>query len=258
MTTLYISLGKAGDIISNLSILHQRFVADKQKPNMLVAREFLPLLDRVPFVEAVDWPGSWMNLEGALLWAKQHYDKVIPLSVFGSNFPIEHRTSSFQLESYARAGCLEAWDRLHLAGIARGDKVQFKTPAILLADHSQSSPFMEKEDLYQLLKTSFPLHQIIRLADYKLPHLFDFLAWYDAADAIVCVDSAHLHLTSATSKPVAALTQDKPGKWHGSAFSRRFCFYCRYAEYGSRKAELVECLSDAIEGRSGVEILELN
>jgi len=258
VTTSYIALGKAGDIISCLPILRHHFVTKKEKPNVLTSRDYASLLDRVPFVNTEIYDGGWMDLEGAMIHAKRKHSKVIPLAVFGSDFPIQHKTSSFQLEAYERSGMLGMWDKLKLEGLAGGEGIQFKKPTILFADHSQSSPFMQKEDLFKLLVSSFPGFHIERLSNHKLPHLFDFLSWYDAAKAVVCVDSAHLHLSAATKKPVAALTQSRPEKWHGSAWSKRFCFYCRYSEYEQRRDELVECLRDKLESVTPLEIVELN
>lgn len=259
MSATYLNLGKSGDIISSLPILYAEWLETKIKPGLIVARQYASLLDRVTFINSHIYPGEWYDLKGALKWAKQKFNKVVPLSVFGKDFPVEHRTSSFQLETWKRAGKLEQWDSLSLSGLMNGDEaIAFKRPTILFADHSQSSPFFGKEDIHKLLTKEFPEHEILRLSTVKLPHLFDFLKWYDAAKAIVCVDSAHLHLSAATKTPVAALTQDRPSRWHGSAWSKRFCFYCRYSELEGRKAEFVEALRDAISGKIKPEMVEWN
>lgn len=258
MTSCFIALGKCGDIISTLPILHREFVTTKQKPCVVVSKQYAEVLERAPFINPVVYQGDWMDLSGALKFAKQKFDRVTVLSVFGKDFPMEHRTASFQLEAYERAGKLNLWDQLRLQGLSPVPRVKFEAQSILFADHSQSSPFLQKEDLFALLKESFPKHQILRLSSYKLPHFFDFVSWYDAADAVVCVESAHLHLSAATSRPVAALTMDKPSKWNGSAWSKRFSFYCRYSEYPNRKPELVECLLDAMNRKPKPEVVELN
>lgn len=253
-----IALGKNGDVLSALPIAHHHFVTDKKKPVMIVSKEYAHLLDRVPFVEAEVYPGPWTDLAGALKYAKRKYQKVSVLSTFGANYPVEHRCSSFQLEAYERAGMLKQWGRLKLDGLARGEPVKFPKSTILFADHSQSSPFLQKDDLFKLLKEQFPKHDILRLSEYRVPHLFDFLDWYEAAQALVTVETSHLHLSAATKTPVFALATDKPSRWNGSAWSKRFAFFCRYSEYDSRKVELIEAIKDALAGKKRAEVVELN
>lgn len=255
----FIALGKVGDIISVLGILQHEFRQTGAKPRVVTSKDYASLFDRVPFVDIDIFPGSWMDLTGALKYAKQRYSEVVNLSVFGKDFPIEQRTSSFQLEPYERAGVLHLWDKLPLE-LERSDESYNRCqhePSILFSDHSQSSPFIQKEDLNGLLVRSFPNYKVIRLSMHRQRHIFDFLPWYDFAEAIVCIDSAHLHLTAATKTPVVTLVQDRPHRWHGSAWSKRFCFYGRYGEYEQRKAELIECLRDAISGKEKPEIVEV-
>ena len=251
----FLALGKTGDIIGALPILYNRFVTDKRKPSVIVASEYLHVIDRVPFVDAVEYKGSWQDLSGALLFAKKLSPQVVCLSTYGKDFPIEQRHSSFQLDAYDRAGMLEQWDSLPFGQVMRGERVKFPRPTILFADHAESAPFLHKEELYKLLRSRFPYHQVVRLSMFKLPHIFDFIAWYDAADALVTVDTAHLHLSAATKTPVAALAADKPSRWKGSCWSKRFCFYCRYGEFPARQEEMVDCLTDAMRGKMGVEVV---
>lgn len=252
----FVATSKFGDTIAILPILLHEFKQTGVKPRIVTSKDYASLFDRVPFVDIDIFPGGWMDLTGALKYAKRRYSEVVNLSVFGKDFPIEQRTSSFQLEPYERAGVLHLWDKLPLE-LERGEFRGWLGKLILFADHSQSSPFIQKEDLQELLVSSFPDHRIERLSMCQVNHIFDFLPWYDIADAIVCIDSAHLHLTAATKTPVAALVQDRPHRWHGSAWSKRFCFYGRYGEYEQRKDELIECLRDAIEGKEKPEIVEV-
>lgn len=254
----FISLGKIGDIVATLPILHDEYIRTGQKPLVITSQQYVHLFDRVPFVETELHDGDWMDLSGAWLAAKRRFNKVISLAVFGRNFPIQHKTSSFQLEAYERAGLLKQWDSLKLAGLNPGPSMLFTRPTILYADHSESSPFLQKEQLYSLLKESFPNHDIVRLSMTRVKHFFDYVEWYDAAEALVTVDTAHLHLSAATKTPVVALAQDRPHRWHGSAWSKRFAFYCRYHEFDGRRDELVERLRDAMAGKPQPEVVELN
>lgn len=256
MSKAFVATSKIGDSIAVLPILLHEFKTTGVKPRVVTSKDYASLFDRVPFVDIDIFPGSWMDLTGALKYAKQRYSEVVNLSVFGKDFPIEQRTSSFQLEPYERAGVLHLWDKLPLE-IDRLRYWEYKLPTIVFCDHSQSSPFIQSSDLHALLASSFPSMRVERMSMVRLPHIFEALEMFDAAKAIVCIDSAHLHLSAATKTPVAALAQDRPHRWHGSAWSKRFCFYGRYGEYEQRKAELIECLRDAISGKEKPEIVEV-
>lgn len=229
---------------------------------MMVSRQYSSILRRVPYVNPLIFDGEWSDLSGALKIAKQKFNDVTVLSTFGNGFPIEHRTSSFVLDAYDRAGCLHLWDALPLV-LDKGKTPEIlkqypRIPTILLSDHSQSSPFLQKHALYDLLVREFPNHVVVRLQEYKLPHIVDFISWYDRAAAVVCVESAHLHLTASTKTPVVAIATDKPTRWNGSCWSKRFAFYCRYSEFDERKQEMVEAMRDAMSGKAKREVLILN
>lgn len=255
--TCFVILAKHGDIINCLPIVHHEFVKTGQKPIVVVSRQYSSLLERVPYATPFIWPGDWQDLKGALKLAKQKFNNVICLSTHGRDFQIEHRTSSFMLEPYERIGCLPLYDTLPLI-IGHRLRSPFTEPTILFADHSQSSPFLAKQELYALLVENFPAHQIIRLSDIVLAHIADFVGLYDKADALVTIETAHLHLSTATKTPTFVLATDRPSCWHGSAPSKRFSFFCRYGEFESRKVELIEAMKDTLAGIEKLEVVALN
>lgn len=249
MTTAIIQLGKIGDILNAVPIAQELTRRNGEPPYFVVSRQYAHILDRIPNVEPVIYEGVWDDLSGAIKWAKRQFEKVIVTQTYGKDMPIEHRCSSWQLDAYERAGMLELWDKLTLE-IPRDENMDAVChyPTILLADHSESSPFFQKEELYAILRDNFPLHCVIRLSDYKLHNFCDFVNWYDKNEAIVCVESAHLHLTRATKTPVVALAADKPSQWNGSAWSKRYAFHCRYSDFDQRKGEMIEALANAMDG----------
>jgi ADP-heptose:LPS heptosyltransferase len=115
-----------------------------------------------------------------------------------------------------------------------------------------------KQKLLELLKKNFPKHQILLLSDVLLPHFADFVGWYDKADAIVTIETAHRHLAMATKQPVFALAADKPTKWNGTAWSQRLAFYCRYSEFEQRLDELIQAIKDKLSGVKQPEVTCLN
>jgi len=257
METCLICLGKTGDVLNVLPIVHHWSILNKKKPTMMVSKQYSDILDRVDYAYRVIYEGHWSDLSGALKLAKQKFNSTICLATYGEKFDIEHRTSSFVLDAYERAGLLPLYDTLPLH-IRWEPRAPFKRPTILFADHSQSSPFLYKQEMYALLKSEFPQHQIMLLSDVLLPHVADFAGWYEQADALVTVETMHMHLSAATRTPVFALATDKPSKWHGSPCSKRFAWYCRYGEFAARRGELIEAIKDRLAGVKKPEILCLN
>ena len=243
----YVQLGKGGDILSILPVLHDEFLRTGEKPVLVTSEQYANITDRVDYIKPVVLPLDWQDLTGAVKEAKRRFETVIVTQTFGKDFPIEHRTPSFQYDQWARAGALDKWDTLRL-DLPRIFKREFEEKTIYYADHSQSSPFPHREDLAETLTKEFPEYRIKRLSEIKQPHPLDLLELYDEARLIVTVETMHLHLSAATKTPVIALATDTPGRWNGSAWSRRFALHCRYKDYPQRKAELIDAARNALAG----------
>lgn len=257
MTTAFVQLGKIGDVLNSIPIAQAHHRETGEKPHFVISKQYASILDRIPNVIPAIFDGEWDNLAGAIKWAKRQFDNVIVTQTYGKDMPIEHRCSSWQLDAYERAGRLHQFDTLPLEVSTNGNLAIFEAPTILLCDHSQSSPFFQAEDLHRLLEERFPLHEIKRASDFRLKNFCEFVPIFRSVEAIVCVESAHLHLTRATKTPVVALAADLPSKWNGSAWSKRYAFYCRYSEYEERKEELVERLDAAMNGVKKKEAVRL-
>lgn len=249
MSKAYVHLGKNGDVISALPILHQDFKQTGIKPVLVISSQYVNVLKSVSYVEPCVFEGHWQDLFGAIKFAKQQFDEVVVLSTYGQNFPIQKRTPSFQLDQWLRGGCMEKFGTLKpvfdLRDKAR-EKVLLRTHVkhgekfILLCDASESSPFPQREELQKLLRDNFPTHKIVLTSDIKAEFFTDCLGIYDKAAALVSIDTAHLHLSTASKVPVFALASDKPELWHGTFYQERFHFYARYSEWDKRKQGLID------------------
>lgn len=266
----FLQLGKQGDQLSMLPLVHHEFKTSKVKPVLMVSKQYSAILDRVDYVTPRIYDGDWDDLEGALKVAKKDYETVLVTQTHGRKFRIQHRRSSFQLDAWQRAGGLKLWDSLPLvlkrdakkeAGLLEKMGASGKR-FVLFADYSQSSPFLGANEVSELVENHLMLsntpRKLVRLSQIKLPHLCDFLPLYDAADALITVETAHLHLSRATKTPVLALATDKPGAWNGSAWSKRFAFYCRYGDFQDRRSEFLDALDGALTGRAEAELVHLN
>ncbi len=243
MEPVYVIGGKLGDVLSVIAIAQSQTAT----PQILTSQQYGSQIN-IPGVTLYLYDGAWDDLAGMIKFARARFRKVIVPQTYGKDFPIRHSRPSFQLDSAARCGVDKHGTNFVRLKVDRPTKEKRK--AILLADHSESSPFPHREDLRSLLKEQFQSHEIVLASEIKLPKFTDFLGIYDEMEAIVTIDTAHLHLSSATETPVFAFAWDQPVRWRGSAWHPRFKFYCRYSDYQSRKDQFINALRMTLDGRS--------
>ena len=260
----FIQTSKSGDVLSALPILHAEFKRTGEAQNLVIAKEFAGIIKGVSYVVPHIWNGHWGDLAGAIKWVKTKFDLVIVPQAHGKDFPIQQKTPSFQIDQYLRAGYFSEWDKLPLIFDNRdkgrerilrervlGKKRQ---PFILVGDKSQSSPFQFKDELIELLVKEFPDHRIISLSEIRADYIFDLLGLYDKADALVTVETAHVHLSKASKVPTFVLAADG---WRGSAQSNKFKFYCRYSEWNRRKFKLISEIKSVLSKAEPLKINEV-
>ncbi len=240
----YLIPGKAGDVINCLPLI-------QQQPNsiLIVSRQYKAIADAAANVEPRFWNGDWQDLKGAMLWAKQHFKNPICLSVFGKDFPVEHRTPSFTTDQWERGGCSHMWDTLPLVMNHNGASAPVDNKTILYADHSESSPFRFKNEMAALLAERFPDYRVVRLSEVRIANPVHFLAWYDRAALLVSIETMHLHLSRASHVPTVALVADQPSRWNGTAYQKRFAIHCRYVNWQERKEEIVRAIENGLRYR---------
>lgn len=255
----YVTVGmKYGDLCSILPILRREAQLTKKPATVLTAQPYAELFEGCSYVDPVLWAGEWCDLRGAVKKAKQVYNEVIVPSTFGLNWPVQKKFPSFQLDQWDRAGCYALFDTLPLVFDRRDKEREAALVAatagadekiILFADLSESSPFAYRDELFKTLTSTFPEHRIVLLSTVRAGKPYDLIALYDRADALVSMDTMHLHLSKASEVPTVALVADKPEFWHGTAYQDRFLMHVRYCDYVVRKAEIIHALNRAIAKR---------
>lgn len=247
MSECFVQAAKFGDIISLLPLLSYRAEKNREPVNLVVSKQYCDAVYNLDYIKADIVDDHWQNLEFFLKYAKRKYDKVYCTQTYGKTVAIEHRYPSFQHDQWARAKSLWLFDKLPLIiprptyakELVKNHLGEVRT--ILFADQGESSQFGHADDLYSSLVSEFgKTHKVVRLSAIRLEHFTDFVSLYDSAEAIIVTETAHLHLSKATRKPVFALVTDTPTRWHGSAWSKQFKLHIRYSQYQRRKQELIE------------------
>lgn len=256
MSTALVQLGKIGDVLSMLPIAQNHCERTGDKPTILICSEFAAPFLSLPFANVEQWPHSFNQLGPAIIHAKKHFDNVIVTQTHAIDINLQKRHPSFQLDQWDRAGMLNQWDKLPLTLPRPAAEMDILNkyadigrPFILYGDHSQSSPFNQREELYSLLVDEFgESHDIIRLSEIRMDNVLDLLALYDHAALLVSIETVHLHLCKASKVPTVALVTDVPTRWHGSAWSSRYLLHVRYSDFERRKGEIVSVIQDALDG----------
>lgn len=265
---LYITLGKTGDILSLLPLLH----LDAQSGNrssLMVAKGYASILEGCSYLDPVIFNGEPHELERAHTEAVATGMEVVCCQVNGppdqvaalSYKPrgLDHATTeSFQKEAWKLAGRLGDWrnqpplvfDRRSPEREAELLKFWPKNKKVILVSCAGStSPFPYKDLLFELLRLKFGKgYQIVDLGKFQAERFYDLLALFERSHCLVTDDSAPLHLAYACpTLPVVALVNDRPLLWNGSCWRPNHIAHIRYRDFPKLAIGMLSHIA-AIEG----------
>jgi len=260
--TLHILLGANGDICAMLPFLQLEADRTGQKALCMVATKFIPILEGVSYVKPVEWQGDFHQLPQALEFIRSEVPEVRakPLQIY-ANVGAGIKCSSFVPDMWRIAGCADEWDSFPLVFDQRSKNREAELiasiddgrPMILVAGEGKSSPFMFHAELFASIRAEFcRTHNIVNLASVRAHRAYDLLALYDRADALVSIDTMHLHLSRASKVPVFALTASDPAGWkglkgwHASPPYKNQVFRQSYEFYAKQPMEVVAALREHI------------
>ena len=250
----YELLGRNGDIIGLLPLL-RHFEKTEGRPRFLVAKEFAGLLDGVSYVDPVIWDYDWRDAR--LAWQLAHGDdangEICNCTVYARDFQAPRRCKNFQREAWFNAGADVRWGSLPLV-FDRRDAVREAEllaslnldgrPLILTSFSGTSAPYMRGHLIIEKLLAEFPAWQILDLSAVRAVRLYDLLAVFERAQALVCTDSSLLHLATAVpALPVCALIPEHPapkGEWCRAEWTAQQVFRCLHGEALTRFPEMAE------------------
>jgi hypothetical protein len=281
MSNIYCAMGRIGDLLCQLPMLHADYQRTGERQRMMVAKEFASLLDGCSYIEPVIFDGGFEELGRAVQQARGMSDEVVVTSLHGSAEDVEkyaysqigqkHATAeNFQKEAWKLAGRLDDWDECLPLVFDKRDKERErrllaangffkkgpKKPVILLAvDGGVTAPFPYARLLRELVTLKFgDKYRVLDLPMVEKPdgRIYDLLALYENAALLIAIDSMPLHLAWACPKlPVFALANDKPTLWHGSAWRPNHLWFCRYSDWPERSVEMLNAIeNDAVDFQS--------
>jgi len=217
----YLVLGRYGDLLNVLPIFKHLFDATGEKPNVVISQDFADAAAWVSYWNPVIYPGKFDLTQPALEWASTRYTEVVVMQPCTRDFTMDYRCRSYCEEPWAALGLLPLRGKLplvldgrDLAGELELAKLHLRnrTPTILVALQGKSSPFPHAVRLREWIATKYG-SAVVWLDDVKASTLTDFLTLMDAADLLITVDTAFLHLAQAVKIPVIAYLNTLAGSW---------------------------------------------
>lgn len=253
--TLYVCLGKTGDIINLLPFL--KFEADEgRRSALLTSRRYAPVLDGVSYVDPVIWEGEWNEIIKAVEQHRKGFATVKVCQTANTPNPQKIRElcknlgidvnyqqpESFAKEQWILAGAFTYWKhQLPLVFDQRNTQREQELLAryaskkklvlVYLGGPHGSSPYPYRAAMWEVINLRFnPRHYtVVDLAKVSTERFYDLLAFYELAWCLITIDSAPLHLAYAVpTLPVIALIQDRPTLWHGSPWRPQHACHMRY------------------------------
>ena len=217
-----VCLGRYGDVLSALPLAKHIFDSKGTRPAFVVSSQFADILDGVSYVKGYVYNGDYSELELAVRDAEQCFSRVIPVQVFGAAGVDTCGGIAHNRLAWKRVGYDQAWAACRQLVLDRRDPARerklvkltiqpsTKPVLLLMLTGGHSSPLKEGPELTARLTEELSARfNIVDLAKVKAGRIYDLLALYEVAAALVTIDSATLHLASAVpSLPVLALTPD--------------------------------------------------
>lgn len=226
--TLFLQLGRAGDIFNSLPLAEQHFRATGEKPLYMAAKAFVPLLDGVSYVQPVPYDGPFEEFILAMFEARKLTTTIRVGQIYGKGLHNRETCTSFARESWASANATVPWGSLPLTidlrdadreeDLRRRCNLDPSKKLVLLALDGISSPFQHGRLVREHLERELPGEfQVLDMTPVKVHRLYDLLGLYERAHCLVTVDTGTLHLAHATPDlPVVSLINPYPSEWHAS------------------------------------------
>lgn len=261
---IYIQLGRLGDLINLLPILHDD-AQQGRRAAIMVCKEYAPLFSGCSYCDVIEFDGSMWNVDAAVKQAQAISDDVKCCQVLGDTDVVLRNTyapagqkhavsDSFQKEAYQVLGRLDLWRKQSKPVFDKRNHVREQAflnslpvnpkGAILVAVNGNSSPFQSDELLFEILRLEFPKVPIIDLSTVRAEQFYDLLAVFEVGHCLIAADSAPLHLAFAVNIPVVALIADKPSLWHGSSWRTGHIAHIRYNDFANRAMDAIRAIKN--------------
>jgi hypothetical protein len=253
--TCVVCLGRYGDIVNALPIARDLFNQTQTKPGFMTCKEWSPLLEGTGYVVPEVYPGNMDGIRDAIAKAATKYKTVIRAQVYNTPDHKLRKGKCYNHQAWVAAGFSNRWrdpmvklafDNRNLVRerelISANVKREAK-PIILYSFTSGfSSPFSDGSKCQErFVKELGDTHQLINLSTITAERIYDMLALFEVADALVSTDTVWVHLAAAMPRlPVYMLHQ--LDSWYKSELRCNLVWNCAYPAWESEFPKMVDSI----------------
>lgn len=224
----YMMLGRNGDIVFACSML--KYIHDRIGGNvtLIVSSEYSNVASSCSWIKQHVIPVPYGNVGKAIGIARQHYSIIVRLQPWSLDAGIIQSSEFFTDDAMKCAGLLKHKSLLPTSGVF--DVRSSERESALVRKYIDASKPNVLMCLSSGVSGNLACHATVRrmmvprledngvnvvnLDQIRSQSPVDMLGLYDAADAIVTIDTMHLHLAAHSQIPMFAFLVD--GKWSGA------------------------------------------
>lgn len=263
----FVELGRAGDILNVFPLAKREFDRTGIRPRIMIAAPFADLLEGISYATPLVWPGVFDDIGPAAWTAKQQPGEVVICQIYGHNWVIPRRCTSFLRESWALARADVPWGSLPLVFDRRNARREravvrdligaSRKKIVLVSARGFSAPFPGADICVPaLLEVQLgPKFKVVDLSHFRAPRMFDLLGVYDRAHCLLSIDTGTKHLAPASDVPVISLVDSE--RWPASAWRPREVARFLYREFPARALDIVQAVSRARDPDYGPRIVHV-
>lgn len=246
----FIDNGRYGDIIHVLPAIREYVQRTGERVRMTVAEEFATVLEGCSYIEGHAAPCPWQKVQDILGYARSRFpmDNFQVVACYGHEYSCGYQTWSFLRESWRLTECPAppetqplVFDRRNPQReleLYRSLRINPNKPFILACVSGKSSPFPQGAQLLQDVLNARPDCQLVDISTLRADRVYDLLGLFEKAEALVTIDTMHLHLSAAVpTLRVFAFICNGPTKWNRTDWRPQQVWRCTYLEYTDRRAE---------------------
>lgn len=254
----FVFAGRYGDICHSLPAVWEYFQRTGLRPRFTAAKEFAGILDGCSYLEPVAAPVPWVNINDVIAYSRSIYpeDDFTVMACYGKDYSPGYQCHSYLRQSWSLSQCPQPPESQPLVfdkrDAAREEELHVRLNIqpgryILVSTAGKSSPFPHPQMLVADIKTARPDCQVIDISTTKAARVYDLIGLFERAEALVTIDTMHLHLAAACPRlPVFAFICNGPTRWNRTDWRPQQWWRCLYAEYPDRRAQFRTALDTAI------------
>lgn len=262
---MWLLLGAYGDLCSVLPIIRQQALLNNDVQQVIVARPYADLFTGTSYAQPILFEGHYSQLPQAeQKYLPQFKERLTVVQCYGAK--LTQQTRNFVSEMWLRAGVGEKAKRYPLIfnrrSIPRETELCAKfadsKPLVLFVGEARSAPYADQAQLFEYLNKGLSAQfRVVNLTGFQATHIYDLLGLFDAAAALITVDTAHLHLSRASPVPVIALLPGPDPLWTAAPVYSNQILALRYHEIATRKPAILSAVEQALALKSQTRVVHV-